>query len=267
MTQRSVNYLIFSKNMFTLFIFGYIISVGDNMKRFSLLLMIVVFGFCFVTCVNAAELELDKVAAITATIGGTDKEIIQIDSNNKYDYYYKYVKIGDKDFSDYVKNKQIVDKSTDGSSEYIAAASKVGEYETNFLKLVPTVSTAADVSNWIKSTDNEIKVSNLTYKSGSHNGYVLAVAAVKNGDSNVYISRIIFESKSTSTLGLVSDNNTTSDANENATNIEFDDTNAVDAEDTSTEENPNTGLNDYALYLAPIAIILGSAILLRKNYA
>lgn len=244
------------------------------MKRFSLLLMIVVFGFCFVTCVNASELELDKVAAITATIGGNDKEIIQIDTSNNYTYYYKYVKIGDNDFSDYVKNKQIVDKSTDGSSEYITAASKVGEYETNFLKLIPTVSKASDVSTWIKSTDNEIKVSNLTYKSGSHNGYVLAVAAVKNGDTNVYISRMILESKSASTLGLVSDNNASSNNSENTTNntettrdIELDDTNTANTEDMSTEENPNTGLNDYALYLAPIAIIFGSAILLRKSYA
>lgn len=262
--------------MFTLFAFGYNINVGDNMRKFSLLLIMIFFGFCFVTCVNAEELELDKVAAITATIGESDKEIIQIDTKNKYTYYYKYVKIGDKDFTDYVKNKQIVDRSTDGSSEYIAAASKVGEYEKAFLKLIPTVSKASDVSNWIKSIDNQINVSNLVYKSGSHNGYVLAVAAVKDGDTNVYISKVILESKSNSTLGLVSDENNSSNTNENtntndtARNIEVND-NAVDtndtATDTTTQENPNTGLNDYALYLAPVAIILGSVILLRKNYA
>ena len=264
--------------MFTLFVFGYTINIGDSMKRFSLLFIMIVFGFCFVSCVNADELELDKVAAITATIGGSDKEIIQIDTKNSYTYYYKYVKIGDKDFNDYVKNKKIVDESTDGSNEYIAAASKVGEYEKSFLKLIPTVSKASDVSNWIKSTNNEINVSNLIYKSGNHNGYVLAVAAVKSGDTNVYISRVILESKSTSTLGLVSGENVNPDtsintntntntSNNDTRNIEIDDTDTVNTGDTTTEENPNTGLNDYALYLAPVAIILGSAILLRKNYA
>ena len=264
--------------MFTLFIFGYIINVGDNMKKLSLLLLMIGFGFCFITCVNADELALDNVAAITATIGGNDKEIIQIDTKNKYNYYYKYVKIGDKDFTDYVKNKQIVDKSTDGSSEYIAAASKVGEYEKNFLKLIPTVSKVSDVSNWIKSNDNEIKVSNLVYKSGSHNGYVLAVAATKNGDENVYISRVVLESKSSSTLGIISDENTGTNTNESAdanintdSNSNSDTTRNIEVDDntvaTTTEENPNTGLNDYALYLTPIAIVLGSAILLRKNYA
>ncbi len=237
--------------------------------------MFIIFAVCFgmfIPMVNADEVELDRVAAITATIGGNDKEIIQIDSNNTYQYYYKYVKIKDDSFSDYVKNKKIVDNNTDGSDTYIQAASAVSTHETEFLKLIPAVSKPADVTNWTKATNNDINVSNLTYKSGAHNGYVLAVAAVKNGDSNVYISRIILESKSSSTLGPISYDDTSSDTSTKPKkttvkpkNVVVNDTTQV--VDKKTEENPNTGIEDYALYLAPISIILGSAILLRKSYA
>ena len=259
--------------------FGYTIIVGDSMRRISIFIMFAICFGMFIPVVNADELSLDdsNIAAITATVGGRDKEIIQIDSNNSYQYYYKYVKIKDDSFADYVKNKKIADTSTDGSDTYIQAAAKASSYATEFAKLIPTVSKPSDVTNWTKSTDNNINISNVTYKAGSHNGYVLAVAAVKNGDANVYITRLILESKSSSTLGQISyDNNggntekpdpvvINDDNNGNDNNN--DNNNDVDVVDKKTEENPNTGIEDYALYLAPISIVLGSAILLKKSYA
>ena len=242
------------------------------MKKFSILLMTIVCSFLFVSVVNAAESELDSIAAVTSIVGGDDKEIIQIDSNNTYQYYYKYVKIKDVDFADYVANKKIVDESTDGSNSYITAAKKVGDYEKTFFGLIPTISNNSSLNSWVKSTNGEIVLNNLNYEDGLHSGYVLAVAAVKNGDNNAYVSRMILESKSKTTLGTITYDTTNNGTNETkkvvkSKKVVTKKKQVVDNVDKKTNENPNTGISDYALYLAPISIILGSTILLRKNYA
>ncbi len=244
------------------------------MKKLNILLITIFCSFAFIIGVKASEVELDNIAAVNIQeVGGSNKEIIQIDSNNTYQYYYKYVKIKNNAFIDYIKNKKIVDNSTDGSDNYINAAKKVGDYEIAFFALIPTVNRATDVSGWTKSVNNEIAISNLAYASGQHNGYVLAVAAVKNGDDNVYISRIILESKSASTLGQISyDDTNISTADVNKEVVKSKKTvvkkkTVVNNADQKTKNNPNTGINDYALYLAPLSIVLGSVILLRKSYA
>ena len=241
------------------------------MKKISILLMTIICSFVFVSVVNAAESDLDSVAAIISVIGGNDKEIIQIDSNNTYQYYYKYVKINDSSFTDYVKNKKVVDESTDGSNAYITAAKKVGDYEKSFLGLIPTVNNSSEVTDWKKANNNEIVLDNLDYVAGSHRGYVLAVAAVKNGDSNVYISRMILESKSKTTLGAITyDTADTSKSSKKVVTtkkVVTENKKVVNNVAKKTKENPNTGINDYVLYLAPVSIVLGSAILLRKSYA
>lgn len=225
------------------------------MKKAISLFITILTGFCFVANVNAEEISLSTIASIPSDIGGADKEIIQTDSSNTYKFYYKYIAIDSEDFNSYIDSKYIVDNSSDTSSEeYLTAQSQVEEYETTFKGLIPSV-TVADLESWTLSSDGEINISDLVYQSGSHNGYVLAIAAVKDGDtSNVYIDRLILESKSQTTLGQISyPEKTSSNVNSNDT--------------VATDENPNTGLSDYAIYLVPISIILGSTILLRRNYA
>ena len=41
----------------------------------------------------------------------------------------------------------------------------------------------------------------------------------------------------------------------------------VPTTDEKTNNNPETGIEDWAIYLVPIGLISGSAILFRKNYA
>lgn len=229
------------------------------MKKLGLSLLTVVIGFCFMGVVNAAEASLSSIATITSVIGGPDEEIVQTASGT-YKYYYKVVALDDSDFATYISAKYIVDNGNDASDEYAEAQSRVTEYETTFNQNI-AASTTADLSTWTQSTDKQINLTDIKYEEGKHHGYVLGVAAVKDGDSNIYMSRSVLESKSATTLGLIEYNDADKAAYEASTQEVT--TNA----DTQTETNPNTGIEDYAIYLVPISIVLGSGLILRRNFA
>ena len=72
----------------------------------------------------------------------------------------------------------------------------------------------------------------------------------------MYINRLILESTSTTTLGQASYTEADQVTYGTTTNDQI-----------NTDSNPNTGISDYAIYLVPICIILGSAILLKKSYS
>lgn len=231
------------------------------MKKVISFMIMVLAGFGFCTIVNAEETSLNSIASVTSEIGGSDKEIIQTDSSNKYKFYYKYVSIDSDTFNSYVGVKYKLDDTDESSEEYVNTESQLKEYENVFKSLIPEV-TASDLESWTLASDNEITLSDLIYESDKHNGYVLAIAAVKDGDtSKVYIDRLILESTSSTTLGQVS--YTPSD--EQAYDSNKDEMLSDDA--VSTSNNPNTGISDYAIYIVPVCIILGSVILLRKSYS
>ena len=226
------------------------------MKKVISVVMTFLIGFCCMTNVNAEEVDLSSIASITSDVGGADKEIIQTDSSNTYKFYYKYVAINSEDFNAYVGALYKMENLSDSSDEFVAIQSQVTQYENTFKGLIPEVKTT-DLESWTLSSDGEINLKDLTYESGKHNGYVLAVAAVKDGDNNnVYINRLILESTSTTTLGQVSYTEADQVTYSTTTNDQI-----------NTDSNPNTGISDYAIYLVPICIILGSAILLKKSYS
>lgn len=226
------------------------------MKKVISVVMTFLIGFCCMTNVNAEEVDLSSIASITSDVGGEDKEIIQTDSSNTYKFYYKYVAINSEDFNAYVGALYKMENLSDSSDEFVAIQSQVTQYENTFKGLIPEVKTT-DLESWTLSSDGEINLKDLTYESGKHNGYVLAVAAVKDGDNNnVYINRLILESTSTTTLGQVSYTEADQVTYGTTTNDQI-----------NTDSNPNTGISDYAIYLVPICIILGSAILLKKSYS
>lgn len=230
------------------------------MKKVISFMIMVLAGFGFCTIVNAEETSLNSIASVTSEIGGSDKEIIQTDSSNKYKFYYKYVSIDSDTFNSYVGVKYKLDNTDESSEEYVNTESQLKEYENVFKSLIPEV-TASDLESWTLASDNEITLSDLIYESDKHNGYVLAIAAVKDGDtSKVYIDRLILESTSSTTLGQVS--YTPSDEQAYDSNKDETSSDAV-----STSNNPNTGISDYAIYIVPVCIILGSVILLRKSYS
>ena len=228
------------------------------MKKLSISLLTIILSFCLMSTVNAAEQSLDTVASLTNVIGGSEQEIVQTGTGT-YTYYYKTIAIDDSDFSSYVSSKYIVDNGDDSSDEYVTAQSRVSEYETTFEGLIATLNSTSDLNSWTKSTNNEIALSNLTYETGTHHGYVLAVAAVK--DSTIYATRVILETKSATTLGALEYNDT------DKSNYESSTSDVTTTEETSTTENPETGIEDWTIYLVPISIVLGSGIILRRNYA
>lgn len=231
------------------------------MKKVLKLILVFVLGISFIPSVFADEADLSKVASLTDTFGGSEKEIVQTDTSNTYKFYYKYVSISSNDFSSYVEARSKVDSLSETSSEYASYASKVSDYETKFKALIPTVS-VSNLENWTLSSDGNIALSNLKYESGKHNGYVLAVAAVKDGDtSKVYIDRLILESTSATTLGGITYDVSTTDS------YSVEEDNETTTQEVNTESNPNTGINDYVIYLVPISIILGSTILLKRRYS
>ena len=66
------------------------------MRKILSVFMLLVVSFCFIGNVNAEELSLIDVAALSTTIGGFEKEITLIDTENTYKLYYKYVSKMDK---------------------------------------------------------------------------------------------------------------------------------------------------------------------------
>ena len=227
-------------------------------KRISLSLLMVVFGFCFVGIVNAAESDLSTIASLTSIIGDEEEEIIQI-ADGSYKYYYKIQAIDDSDFNTYVKSKYIFDNGDENSDAYVQAQSRVAEYEDTFAGLIPTLNTTADLNGWTESTDKNIVPTGLKYESGKHHGYVLAVAAVK--DQTIYATRLILESSSVSTLENIAYNASDETTSNNSSSTATHNTNK------KTTSNPETGIEDCAIYLVPVSIILGSGILLKRNYA
>ncbi len=229
-------------------------------KRISLSLLMVVFGFRFISIVNAAESDFSTVASLTSVIGESEEEIIQI-ADGSYKYYYKIQAIDDSDFNTYVKSRFVFENGDGNSDEYVEAQSRVAEYEDTFAGLVPTLNTTADLNGWTESTDKNIEPTGLTYENGKHHGYVLAVAAVK--DQTIYATRLILESANATTLRNIeyNDNDKTVSRNNNSN------TSTQTKKATKTTSNPNTGVEDCAIYIVPVSIILGSGILLKRNYA
>lgn len=241
------------------------------MKKISIITMMMILSFVFLGTVNAKEVDLSSVASLTATIGGSDKEIIQSTSGT-YKYYFKYVKIDDNEFKNYLSSKYVVDNSNDSTNEYAAAATKVADFEKKFKELIPTVNTTSDTAGWTAVSNNEIPLTGLTYENGKHTGYVLAVMGIKDGSSDVYITRNIYESKSATTLGGINftdqDKATYGTTTTTTTTTTTDTTtNTTQTVDTVTEQNPETGLSDMAIYLVPASIVLGSALMFRRRYA
>ena len=230
-----------------------------NMKKIYLL--VITCMFCFMTAVNAEEKVNSDVFTLNDQVGGTSDSIIQINDADKVKYYYKFVKIDDTQFNQYAAAKYGVENNDSASEAYTQASTKVQELETGFLSLIPAVSKPSDLtaegSGWTAANGKVITLANLVYNAGQHSGYLMAVAAVKDGDTaNVYIVRKAFEATSATTLGAITYLDADKTVYQSSSNA-----------DTQTESNPSTGISDYAIYLVPMSIILGSVLIFKKNYA
>ena len=234
------------------------------MKKLCLLLMMVV-SFGFVMSVNAEEKAPDMFTINTSSpIDGTTESIVQTDDTAKMTYYYKYVAIDAAKFNQYTAALYGVSNLDSTSAEYTQASTTKTTLETEFASIIPAVSAPADLkadgSGWTAANGKVIALTGLTYTQGQHSGYLLAVAGTKDGDTaNVYVQRVPLEATSPTSLGAI----TFLDSDKAAYQVAP----TGNTTPSGTEQNPNTGIEDYALYIVPIAIILGSAIILKRGYA
>ncbi len=235
------------------------------MKKICLL-FIMFISLGFIVTVNAEEKTADMFSInvdATNPIDGQKESIIETEENLKMTYYYKYVPIDSAKFSQYTAALYGVENLDSTSSEYTQATTTKTTLETEFAGLIPAVTSPAGLkaegSGWNPANGKVIALSDLTYVQGQHSGYLLAVAGVKDGDTaNVYAVRIALESVNATTLGAV----TFLDADKAA----YQQTNPGQTTPANTEQNPSTGIEDYALYLVPVSIILGSVIMFKKDY-
>ena len=217
------------------------------MKKLFNLLLVIFCCFGFVSIVNAEEAWSSipgDVNFINDLIEGKDltSNSAATDFFSKYDVYYKYEKIDDTLYGNYISD--ISQGTTTGAANSVDA-------------LVPSVSSVSELGTWIKATSPKLSYSDIAYDSTKKTGYVIAIAAVdKSDNTKIYVNREVYEVTSTNEI-------------KSSYEVNYDnDTSIQETEEQSVaEENPNTGISDYAIYLVPIALICGTALMMRKNYA
>lgn len=230
------------------------------MKKIFNLLLITVCMFGFVTVANAEESW--SIIESEATFVGDLLAGKSVEGNeaateffNKYDVYYKYEKIDDTLYSNYVSD--LTEGTSTGALDSINT-------------LIGPVNSADDLQSWNQMNTKSIDYSGVEYTEGQKVGYIVALAAVpKDNTSNIYVLRSIYEVTGSSSLGssyeINCEEDVTTDNNGNGDTIV--DTTTGEVTETVTEENPNTGISDYAIYLVPLALIGGVVLMMRKNYA
>lgn len=220
------------------------------MKKIICLFIMAIGVFGFISLVNAEESWTSigsEVNFINNLIEGEDLSSNQefTDFLSKYDVYYKYSKIDDTIYQNYLSD---VFKGTDLGAE------------DSIMSLVPTVESSEDLSSWIKVSGSNLAFVDLEYDETKDTGYVVGVAAVdKENNSKIYVYRGVFEVSSANTLV---DAYTT-----HATEYQEGNSNTTTTETTvATESNPNTGVSDYAYILVPLALIGGSILMFKRRY-
>ena len=225
------------------------------MKKVLCLLIVMVGVFGFIGFVNAEE-DWTSIGSEVGFIGdlieGEDLSDNQelTDFLATYDVYYRYVKIEDSLYQNYLSD------TFKGTS--------LGA-EDSIMAYIPTVNSTDDLSSWIKVSDGNLAFADLEYDETQDTGYIVGVAAVNKEDtSKIYVYRGIFEVSSSSTL--VDAYNAHYAEYENGTTTTTT-TTTTTGETVATESNPNTGISDYAYILVPIALVGGSILMFKKRYA
>ena len=225
------------------------------MKKIICLFVTIIGVFGFLSPVNAEE-SWSSIGSGSDFVGdwiiGEDLSSSQTlkDILEKYDIYYKYVKIEDSVYKNYLSDT-LGDTNT-GAKQTVMA-------------LVPTVSSTSDLSSWVKVSDSNLAFADLDYDSTKDTGYVVGIAAVNKEDtSKIYVYRGVYEVSSASTLVDAYEkhyaeyqNNTSSSDNTTTTTT---------TQTVATTSNPNTGISDYVYVLVPIALVGGFVLMFRRKH-
>ena len=225
------------------------------MKKIICAIIMVIGVFGFIGLVNAEESWSsigEDVGFITDLIEGEDLSSNEELTNflSKYDVYYKYYKIDDTLYQNYLSD--------------LFEGTNLGAEDSIMSSYIPTVEDSGDLGSWLKVSGSNLAFANLEYDETKDTGYIVGIAAVdKEDNSKIYVYRGVFEVSSSSTLV---DSYTThaTEYQEGTTNTT---TTTTTEETVATESNPNTGISDYAYILVPLALVGGSVLMLKRRYA
>lgn len=222
------------------------------MRKIFNLLLVTVMTFGFIGVVNAEESWssiTDDTSFLEALLNGESLEGNTAATTffSKYDVYYQYQKIDDATYANYITD--IRGETSTGAEQSINA-------------LIPAPSSAGDLGSWVKIDTPQISYADVEYTEGQKTGYIVAVAAVPKDDtSKVYVYRLVTEVTGSSKMESSYEINCDEDVD-----VVTDENTVTDTE-TVTEENPNTGISDYAIYLVPLALVGGVVLMMRKSFA
>ena len=231
------------------------------MKKVFYLFLMLICGFGFIGVANAESAwPSEDVSTVNSLLAGADLtgKTSLTELLAKYDVYYSYVHVTDS----------LLDQMLD-SGTY------TDEYASQMEALIPTYAdgdaytTQTDIAkNQITASNGKLTYTGLTYSQDSNNAYTVAIFGIPKDDTTkIYAARDVYQVTSSTTVNYTNffDEYLSSPVDndeENNPNYSGD----VE-EDVATETNPNTGIEDYFMYLVPLALVGGSVLMFRRRYA
>lgn len=242
----------------------------------SFIIIIIMCMFSFISGVNAetgklSSVESDSVSAVVKLLGGSTlsgDDATKITSlMNKYTLYTKYEVIDDTLYNTY--------KSDTSNTE-------AGNSIANLIQDPASKSDLDDESNgW-----SMIESAGLSYSElEKDKGYLVALMAVSKSDATkIYKYKTVYQATTDSTLTPYSEVAKSNAEEDDATKkIEKENT-AANTEESTDEEtseataeedvekeeksetNPETGISDYAIYIVPLSLVLGSTLMIKRRF-
>lgn len=230
------------------------------MKKVFYLTIMLICSFGFIGVANAEsslgeELMLDTNGGSYTDINDTlNGGTVFSKFTDKYDFYYKAVKI-------------LFDGIGNGCGYFDEGNEK------SLKEYIPEINSIDDLNGYTK-IESIPMTPNWEYE--KFGGYVIALVAVdKKDNSKIYVDRNIYDIVKEGEKVLVSNQDNCSAGDPASQYIRRDGKTYNDDVDlnyssdnyttTQTYTNPETGLNDYIIYILPIILIVGSYLVIRKR--
>lgn len=259
-------------------------SKGEKMKKifivFTIICSLFLIGNVYATEDQSKEYAKKTVEDLKAIFTALDnnKEMGSLNFIQKDKLYYKYTKMTDEETQKY---EETVKKGV-YTEEQGTLVTKYKTNTENFMKENGELNVPTD---WKKLENNKFVFQNLE----AGKGYFVEIFVVVeyNGKTSADSMNAIYKAKDATTLEPLSDTNEALDymlalidsiysesEEENKTSTETNKTNtkSVSNENTTKTEkdiqttvNPETGLNEYIKYVVPLALLLGTVLVIKKK--
>ena len=247
------------------------------MRKLGKSLLLIVMLLCMFSYMGVANAigkdakfltaEASAQSAIESLLSGqplseTDKSVL-IPLTEKYELYTKPQELT---ADEYAKFKQ--GQSADMEQKLYGIINPIDE--TKFSQL--------SQSGWSAITNPpQVQYSDLSYDAANPTGYLVVLVAKNKTDSKLYYYGAVYQATSATTLatyasvanGATNTDEVNKDVDKEETPAEeadVDKDEAVEKEEKA-ESNPKTGISDMAIYLVPLSLVAGSALMLKRRHA